>query len=90
MADNVMEIAHSVTLENQKRASLTGISAVESFNEKEVQIKTGEISLTIFGENLNVSKFNTENGTLVVDGKINEIKYHDNVKASGVFKKLFK
>lgn len=90
MQENENIQVHSLNLENQKKASLTGINAVESFNEKEVQIKTGETSLTLYGEGLSVSKFNTENGTLVVEGKITEIKYHNGAKPAGVIKKLFK
>lgn len=88
--ENTVSEVHSVMVENQKKASLTGISAVESFNDREVLVKAGEVSLSISGEGLNVSKFNTENGTLAVEGKINEIKYHSGQKAAGVFKKLFK
>jgi sporulation protein YabP len=81
---------HAVTVENQQRANLTGIVSVESFNEKQVSIKTMSSYLVITGENLNVSKFNTDNGTLVIDGKINEIRYSEKGKAAGVIKKLFK
>ena len=82
---------HTLTLENRIKASLTGILAVESFNEKQVSIKTdSECNLIISGDNLTVSKFNTENGTLVVEGKIFDIKYNEGAKAAGIIKKLFK
>lgn len=84
------EQTHSLTLENQNKASMTGILAVESFNEKQVCVKTNSSNLLIIGENLNVSKFNTDNGTLVVQGKICELKYNDGSKAAGVIKRLFK
>ena len=78
---------HAVTVENQQRANLTGILSVESFNEKQVSIKTMSSYLVITGENLNVSKFNTDNGTLVIDGQKNEINSSEK-EGSGVIKKL--
>ena len=81
---------HTLTLENRNKASLTGITAVDSFNEKQVVVKMPSSNLIICGENLNVSKFNTDNGTLVVEGMISEIKYSEGGKAAGVIKRLFK
>lgn len=82
---------HTLSIENRSKASLTGVTAVDSFNEKQVQAKLGTGSIVITGDGLTVAKFNTENGTLVVDGTINEIKYSDSsgAKAAGVFKRLF-
>lgn len=84
------DAGNTLSLDNRKKANLTGVTAVESFNEREVKIRIGETLLTVGGESLNVSKFNTENGTLTVDGKINEIKYSDNLKPAGILKKIFK
>ncbi|NLK17417.1 MAG: sporulation protein YabP [Clostridiales bacterium] len=81
---------HSITIDNQKRASLTGVVAVESFNERQIHLKTSAGSLTICGEGLVIAKFNTENGTLVADGKVTEVKYSDGLGKVGVIKKLFK
>jgi sporulation protein YabP len=80
---------HGVQLENRKRMSLTGISAVESFNDREVTVRTADSVLVIGGEGLTVTKFNTDNGTLVVDGLIGSFKYQG-AKTAGVFKKIFK
>lgn len=82
---------HNVTIDNRKRVTMTGVIAVESFNEKQVQARLKECGVLVLGESLNVSKFNTENGTLAVDGQINEIKYtQTGMKATGLIKKLFK
>jgi sporulation protein YabP len=85
-----IQMTHTLTLENQNKASLTGIASVESFNEKQVHMKTvSNTSITLCGENLTISKFNTENGQLVAEGKIIEIRYSENGTA-GFIKKLFK
>lgn len=90
MQENVAADNHGLTLENQSRANFTGIVSVESFNEKQVSVKTAGRSIIISGENLTVSKFNTENGTLAIEGRINEIRYIEKGKAAGVLKRLFK
>lgn len=82
---------HTLTLENRSKASLTGILSVDSFNEKQVHVNTAASnSIVLSGENLTVSKFNTENGTLVIEGKICEVKYIEGKSAAGLIKKLFK
>jgi len=81
---------HSINIDNQKRASLTGVIAVESFNDRQIHLKISSGSLTICGEGLVIAKFNTENGTLVADGKIIEIRYSDGTGKAGVIKRLFK
>ena len=89
MADTV-SVPHSITLEQRKRLSMAGIEAVESFNDKLVQIRVSEgVLLAVKGSALNVSKFNTENGTLSVEGVIEELKYTDKGQG-GLIKKMFK
>lgn len=88
MSENIVQ--HTLTIENQKRASLSGIASVESFNERQIHLKTANGSLVICGENLVIAKFNTENGTLVADGNITEVKYSRGGDKAGFIKKLFK
>lgn len=80
--------AHSLTLEEQKKLSLTGILNVESFNEKEVSLKLADNMLSITGANLNVEKLNVEEGTLTIMGEIGAIRY-SGVKES-LMKRIFK
>lgn len=84
--------SHMLTVDNRTRANLTGITAVDSFNERQVVARLSQNGIIITGENLIVTKFNTENGTLTVDGMINEIKYTEGTggKAVRALKKLFK
>jgi len=79
---------HSLTLEEQKKISLTGISNVESFNEKEVNLKLAEKTLYITGANLNVEKLNVEDGTLTILGEVSTIRYSG--AKIGIMKRIFK
>lgn len=47
--------AHAVSLEARRRAVISGVQAVDSFNEQMVTLITGEGALTILGDNLHVA-----------------------------------
>lgn len=82
---------HGITLDNRKKLNMTGIEAVESFNDKLVQVRVNaNVVLAVKGTNLNVSKFNTDNGTLSIDGDVEELRYADKHKGAGMLKKIFK
>ena len=91
-ANTAQQLNHVLTVDNRTRANLTGITAVDSFNERQVTARLAENGIIILGENLTVTKFNTENGTLTVDGVINEVKYVEGTggKAVRALKKLFR
>lgn len=54
--------AHMVSLENRERASFTGVTDVESFNEDEVVMLTDQGVLLLSGEELHISRLNLEDG----------------------------
>ena len=54
------------TLESRRRAVVSGVQAVDSFNEQIVTLITGEGALTILGENLHVSHLTLEDGRLLL------------------------
>ena len=67
--------------------SLSGIAAVESFNERQVNIKRRSAIYNL-RENLTVSKFNTERHA-AIEGNITEHQYAEKGRRRG-YKKLFK
>lgn len=66
---------HAITLENRKRAGITGVSDVLSFNEQEVVLITEGGDITLIGEGLHIARLNLEDGQLVVEGDIAGIEY---------------
>ncbi len=66
---------HLLTMENRRRAALTGVNEVLGFDENQVSLMTenGEVILT--GEGLHVTKLMLEEGQLAVEGKIDGIQY---------------
>ncbi|MCL2672442.1 MAG: YabP/YqfC family sporulation protein [Clostridiales bacterium] len=67
--------AHSIALENRKRLKVTGVAEVESFAEQEVRLTTGAGALLIFGTDMHLSRYNPDEGLLLLTGEIIAIEY---------------
>ena len=66
---------HMMTLDNRRRATLTGVSEVLGFDENQVSLMTENGEVTITGEGLHVTKLMLEEGQLAVEGKVDGIQY---------------
>lgn len=75
--NNSQKMEHLLSLDNRKLLSLSGISEVDSFDDKSVIACTDMGKLSIGGENLNIKKLNLEAGELEVEGKISSLIYND-------------
>ncbi len=84
--------AHSVAMEDRKRAVLTGVTDVASFNEQEVIMLTEEGDISLVGEGLHISHLNLDEGKLTVEGKIAGIEYGDapSQKRGGILSRIFR
>lgn len=84
--------AHSVVMEDRKRAVLTGVTDVASFNEQEVIMLTEEGDISLVGEELHIAHLNLEEGKLTVEGRIAGIEYGDSPsqKRGGILSRLFR
>lgn len=87
MPENAM---HDVILECRKKATMTGISDVESFDEETViaQSECGEI--TVHGHNLKISRLSVESGDMVVEGEIDSLVYAEGRVKGGFLNRVFK
>ena len=89
MAENVKKFNDSVvTLHNRTILSITGVEKVISVTENQVQLIVLSSPLTIGGSNLQVQKLDVDNGNLILNGTINNIKYNE--KKENFLKKVFK
>lgn len=68
---------HHLTLEGREKAVITGVEAVDSFNEQMVVLATTAGELTLLGAQLHVSHLNLEDGQLLVEGRIAALEYDD-------------
>ncbi len=81
---------HNVIMNNCEKLSMTGISDVDSFDEKIILCYTDKARLAIRGYNLKVESVDTVGGDMEVSGKITSLSYSDEQKKQNIFSKLFK
>ena len=76
---------HSLSMDNRKKADLTGVSEVLSFDENQVNLLTdcGEITLT--GENLHVTALMLEEGKMTVEGQVDSVFYLQPARRAALF-----
>lgn len=84
---------HDVNMADRRKATVSGVKEVISFDSNEILLETTRGILGFHGENLHVKRLTLERGEVDLEGEINELKYSDthSVKDAGSFLgKLFK
>ena len=66
---------HKMIMVNHKNCSLTGITDVIAFDEKEVVLETQMGTLFIRGENIHIKRLTLELGEVDVEGSIDAYMY---------------
>ncbi|HIU34021.1 MAG TPA: sporulation protein YabP [Candidatus Pullichristensenella excrementigallinarum] len=86
------QVRHSLILEGRQKATITGVSDVDCFNEQIVVLITSAGSMTLSGEGLHVENLNLKEGKLEVEGEISSIEYSGSPreKKGGVLGRLFR
>ena len=68
---------HSISMKNREGLTITEVDDVESFDEEKVIVHTSMGVLTVLGSDFRIHKLNVDDGNLVIDGVVDEIKYSD-------------
>lgn len=89
---SIVKNPHTLSIDKRKRAIITGVMDVFSFQENEVilKIESGEMVLT--GQNLHISKLLLEEGQLHVEGQVDGVQYQAGTKHEGkgrIWKRIF-
>lgn len=79
---NLNASPHTLILENRKNLSLSGVTDVDSFDEREIVLYTREGELTVTGRDLHINAVSIENGNMTVEGEIWSLQYGDRDKQS--------
>ncbi len=82
--EHITDMPHLVTLEDRKVLTISGITDIDSFDEKEMILYTRMGELTITGRELHINAISIEKGTLSVEGDIWSLQYGDKDKQSPV------
>lgn len=81
-------VKHHVTLDSRKSLELDGIEDVLGFEDCSVLLQTNMGVLNIEGEGLHIRHMSMEDGSLIIDGKINGMLYIDKTaRKGGLWKK---
>ena len=88
---DVENLKHILTLENRKKLVVTGVKGVDSMSDREIEIVLDSARIAVKGRGLVVSRLNSEDGNLTVNGDdIFSVYYGDAVKSKTSFAKIFK
>ena len=85
---------HSIQIGERKTLYITGVKKLENFDNEEFFLESVLGYILIKGEELELIKLDTFQGTLSIKGKINSVNYleegNKKLKAESVLSKLFK
>ena len=84
---------HMITLNERKNIVLSGIKKLNSFDDSEFFVDSIMGAILIKGDNLELLKLYTFQGTLSIKGKINSVNYLDDnkkIRTENIMARLFK
>ena len=86
---------HNLSVQNRQGAQLEGVLEVVRFDETEFLIETLCGTLSIDGEGLHLTEWNTDKGLAILEGRVDAITYFDKKQDDakqhgGLFGKLLK
>ena len=84
---------HRALLENRKKAVITGVQEIHSFNENEVLLLSEAGKILLKGEQLHVRKLNLEKGDAEVEGRVDSLSYltrNAHKKDESILKRMFR
>ena len=77
MQEKTVKHDQNLILENRKNLSISGITDVDSFDEKSIELYTQLGELTIQGRELHIDSMSVETGDMTITGDILAIIYGD-------------
>lgn len=92
MKDGI-EINHAVQINERKNITISGVKKLESFDKKEFFLESVMGFVLIKGEDLELIKLDTWEGTLSIKGKVNGLNYIEGMgkkSQESMISKLFK
>ena len=79
-------------LRNRAELNISGVCDIISSDENSIFLNTADGTLEIGGSELHIISMNVASGTMIVDGKVDNISYHDKIQAqkNGFFARMFR
>jgi sporulation protein YabP len=85
--------SHTVHIDNRKKATVTGVTDVDSFDESSIAFSIEDGFATIVGKNLHISRLSLEDGQMQVEGEIIGLEYAEREhkeEKQGIFSRMWK
>ncbi len=77
-----------LTLLDRKLLKVTGVAAVNEFDDKNVILKLADGNLLVQGTGMTVSKLNVDSGEVEIEGLVSLIRYQN--KKENLLKRILK
>ena len=79
----MQEISHSLTIEQRKSISVSGVDSVKSFSESKIELSLlgGNTRLIVTGSGLKITGFSKTNGTFTATGTIESVRYGGSLRS---------
>ncbi|MDD6967859.1 MAG: sporulation protein YabP [Firmicutes bacterium] len=81
-------LPHRLTLAERNKLTVTGVTEVVSFEDREVVLQTGMGILTVQGSQLQLKNLSLEGGQVEVEGSVSALVYEE-ARQGGWFSRLF-
>ena len=81
-------LPHRLTLAERNKLTVTGVTEVVSFEDREVVLQTGRGILTVQGSQLQLKNLSLEGGQVEVEGSVSALVYEE-ARQGGWFSRLF-
>ena len=75
-------------LENREKLTVSGVSAVESYDENVVALATSRGLLVVRGEELHLQSLSIDGGCVTIHGQIAGLNYEELRKSGGFLRRL--
>jgi len=89
MAEERLPMPHKLTLDERKNLCVTGVTAVVSFDDAAVILRTQAGTLAVQGSQLQLKTLLPEDGQVRVEGKITAM-YYAEPRPAGWLQRLFR
>lgn len=77
-------------LDSRRKLKINGVSDVDGFSDTTVAADTCMGRLIVKGERLKINKLNIDDGELVLEGRINSLKYTKKKEKGKFFENIFR
>ncbi len=88
MAENRLPLPHTLSLDERKRLTMTGVREVLSFDDTMVELQTDLGTLLVQGSGLKLKNLSVDGGQVAVDGQVDALHYQEPRAPGGWFRRL--